>query len=64
MKKGSACAAVLVFSFGVMFLSGCETGKGMAQDTKNTWHHLAGGGTGSAKGAIQKADEWTQKNLW
>ena len=61
LKKTTALVAILLT--GSALFAGCETvkgaGQGIAKDSKNAWHALAGAG-----GAIQKADNWIKKNLW
>lgn len=58
------CYAYTVFLMIMVFaLLGCETakgaGKGLVQDTKNTWDYVH-----NESGWIKKSDNWIRENMW
>ena len=43
---------LLIVGILFFFASGCETMKGLKQDTLNSWEH------------VKEANEWVKENLW
>ncbi len=63
-KKRILCWALF---FGIMFLGGCETTKGLVEGIGTTAQGAAKGAAKDTAGiwqGILKADNWIKENLW